>query len=157
MQFPTDPKLNRVLMKKKPAIGDLMDLCGENYALLLKMAPSLPKMKGHYQSHSVSGTRLHLQILEQSRYTSLIRLTYFFGDNEKQADPDSTLRVYHDSSQLELIDLRRRKLYLTNTYQHPNLIIKWKANLFIHKWLIYCLKSSPAFEFKHTDQIASVA
>ncbi len=153
MQFPHSSYRLRKLLKKQPSIGQLMDLCGENYALIMKLLPELKQLQGDFQSSLTNDTALHLQIIEQSPYTSLIRLTYLFGDQQQHADPDSTLRVYHDSQQLEIIDLRRSKLYLTNTYQHPNLLIKWKANLFMHKWLTYCLAGNHDF-VKHEQQPA---
>jgi len=136
-------KLNR-LLRFKPTLGQLMDLCEENYRLLLKLSPELHQMQGHYHSTKTANVDLHLEILEQSRYTTLLRLTYLFADGQ-QPDPDTTLRVYHDSRQLEIIDLKQKRLFGKHSYQHPALFMKWRANVFINKWLSYCIKQQHSF------------
>ncbi len=124
-------------LRAKPTLGQLVDLCEENYTLLDKMAPELKRMSGKYVSRCQAHVDLHLEILEQSPYTSLIHLTYFF-EQRNIANPDAILRVYHDSRQLEVIDLKEKSLSLLNNYQHPGLLLKWKANVFVSKWLSYC-------------------
>jgi uncharacterized protein YqiB (DUF1249 family) len=144
MQNSISPRsLNRFL-RLRPTLGQLMDLCEENYALLLKLAPGLTKMTGHFHSLRQPETDLHLEIFEQSPYTTLLRLTHFFQETG-EADPDITLRAYHDSRQLEIIDLKKKKLKI-NTYQQPGLMLKWKANLFINKWLQFCISQQHSFD-----------
>ena len=124
-------------LRAKPTLGQLVDLCEENYSLLHKIAPDLKNMQGKYISSCSPHIDLHLEILEQSPYTSLIHLTYFF-EQQNAGNPDAILRVYHDSRQLEVIDLKEKSLPLLNSYQHPGLLLKWKANIFVSKWLSYC-------------------
>ena len=58
---------------------------------------------------------LHLEVIDQAPYTTLLRLTYFFPFEDErvhrlpQADPDALLRAYHDARQVEVIDLRTLK------------------------------------------------
>ncbi len=149
MQKPNFPWKLTGTLKFKPSVGQLMDLCEENYYLLLKLAPELKLMQGKNLSTRLPHIDLHLEILEQSPYTSLIHLTYFFKPS-KEADPDTVLRVYHDSKQLEVIDLKQKYLPVIHTYEHPGLLMKWKANVFISKWLSYCLHQGHIFKLQST-------
>ena len=128
----------------KPTIGQLMDLCEENYTQIMKLAPELKLMQGHYLSNKKPHLDLHLEILEQSPYTTLLHLTYFFN-NHAQPDPDALLRIYHDSRQLEVINLKQQTLPVIRKFDHPGLQLKWRANVFISKWLSYCLFQQHAF------------
>ena len=145
MQKPNYPWNLNGALRFKPSVGQLMDLCEENYYLILKLAPDIHQMQGKYQSTQLPHIDLHLEILEQSPYTSLIHLTYFF-DHSRNADPDTVLRVYHDSRQVEVIDLKQKYLPVIHSYDHPGLLMKWKANIFISKWLSYCLHQGHTFD-----------
>jgi uncharacterized protein YqiB (DUF1249 family) len=122
-----------------------MALCEENYGVLRRLAPDLAELRGEARSQCEGGMDLHLEIIDQARYTTLLRLTYFFPYEDvrvhrlPQADPDALLRAYHDASQVEVIDLRQTALPLHKHYQSPALDAKWKANLFLSKWLGYCV------------------
>lgn len=148
MQRPAiDPALHRVLAE--PAtVGALLDLCEENYQLLRTIVPQLRSLYGCQRAGAaLAGPDLHLEILEQSRYTTTLRLTYYFDELAGQsADPDATLRVYHDARQVEVLDLRQRTLPTTRAFTPPGLDRKWKANVFISKWLWFCVVSGYHFE-----------
>lgn len=130
----------------RPSVGSLMALCEENYATLCCLAPGLKTLHGDHRSSCRGDIDLHLEIIEQGRYTTLLRLTHFFPHDDGQvhriseADPDTLLRVYHDARQVEVLDLRQTALPLHNHYRPPALEAKWKANLFLSKWLTYCVQ-----------------
>ena len=90
-----------LLTPERPSVGDLMRLCEENYAWLKRLAPGLADWRGEFQSLGRDGVELHLEVIEQSPYTSLLRLTYLFPQLDGQehriplADPDALLRAYH--------------------------------------------------------------
>ena len=89
---------------------------------------------------------LYLEILEQTPYTTLIHLTYYFEHQEGQRpDPDATLRAYHDARQIEILTLQQRIIPLNRGAQHPTLEQKWKINLFASKWLAYCVRQGHLF------------
>jgi len=134
------------MLKFKPSVGQLMDLCGENYRLFSKMAPELASMQGKYISSKSTQADLHMEIIEQSPYTTLIHLTYFFNQSNEKADPNATLRIYHDSKQLEVIHLKQKSLPIVRMFNFPGLILKWRANVFISKWLKYCLHQGHLFD-----------
>lgn len=135
----------------RPTVGDLMSLCEENYNVLERLAPGLREIRGEMRSSLDGGADLFLEVLEQSRYTTLLRLTHFFphGDGRvhrlPQADPDALVRVYHDSAQVEVLDLRQTALPLHNHYRSPALVAKWRANVFLGKWLGYCTQQGHCF------------
>lgn len=151
MQAPHYPWISPFVMEGRPTVGDLMSLCETNYRTLLRMTPDLCRMRGEMRSVRPGGLALHLEILEQSPYTTLLRLTYFFPHTDgkvhyvPEADPDALLRAYHDAGQVEVVDLRQTALPLHNHYQYPALETKWKANLFLSKWLPYCTRQGHRF------------
>jgi uncharacterized protein len=135
----------------RPTVGDLMTLCEENYRLLMRMVPDLRELRGERRSGREGGLDLHLEILEQGPYTTLLRLTHFFPYDDgqvhrvPQADPDALLRAYHDAGQVEVLDLRQTALPIHSHYRPPALLAKWRANIFLAKWLIYCSREGHRF------------
>lgn len=123
-----------------------MDLCEENYRHALKLAPDLRNLSGRYLSRARDEVDLYLEVLEQSPYTTVIHLTYYFHQGEQwRADPDATLRIYHDSRQVEVLDLSQHILPLGRECSAVTLQQKWKLNLFLGKWLAYCLSQGHQF------------
>jgi uncharacterized protein YqiB (DUF1249 family) len=128
-----------------------MSLCEENYRLLRRLAPELKSLRGEYRSPAVGGLDLHLEILEQTPYTTLLRLTHYFPyDDGKihrlaRPDPDALLRAYHDAGQVEVVDLLQTALPIHAHYQHPALLAKWRVNGFLSKWLAYCWRQGHHF------------
>jgi len=127
-----------------------MVLCEENYSLLCRLAPGLSRRQGLLMSRVEGAVDLQLTIESQSPYTTLIRLTHVFGGGDLGrsafgSDPDVRLRVYHDARQVEVLDLRQTALPLHADYQPPALDSKWRLNLFLGKWLAYCLHQGHRF------------
>jgi uncharacterized protein YqiB (DUF1249 family) len=139
----------RSLVDGRPSVGRLMELCEENYHHLQRLAPELRMMEGNFLSRLNGAMDLSLEILEQTPYTTLVHLTYFFAHEDGQLpDPDAMLRVYHDSCQAEILELRQKALPLNRGEEHPTLDQKWKANLFLSKWLCYCVQQGHRFSEK---------
>lgn len=127
-----------------------MALCEENYAALLRLAPGLPLLSGRLLSKPSGRAELRLTIDEQSRYTSTLRLTYFLHEGlaaggQQALEPDARLRAYHDAEQVEVLSLRQTVLPILSHYDYPALAAKWRANLFLSKWLGYCLREGHRF------------
>ena len=77
---------------------------------------------------SILGTRMS-QNLSRDR-----RLACYFSHQQGQVpDPDAVLRVYHDTAQVEVVDLRQSALPLVAGYHYPSLLNKWKVQLFLSK------------------------
>ena len=146
MRMPLYPWSVRSILTLQPTVGGLMDLCEENYRQLLRLAPAMGSMMGHYDSRVAGHVDLHLEVLEQTPYTSLIHLTYYFDHRDgTDPDPDATLRVYHDAGQAEVLDLEQRVLPIQGPPGLESLEQKWRANLFLSKWLSYCIAQGHRF------------
>jgi uncharacterized protein YqiB (DUF1249 family) len=125
-----------------------MDLCDENYHHLMRLAPRLHQLQGCRLSRVHQDVDLYLEVLEQTPYTTLVHLTYYFEHHAGQRpDPDATLRVYHDCRQVEVVDLRQRILPATDPRTPADLARKWRLNLFLSKWLSYCVREGHRFPF----------
>ena len=149
------PLSSAALLSARPTVGALMVLCEENYSLLCRLIQGLPGRQGRLVSRVEGAVDLHLTIEVQAPYTTLLRLTHVFGDGESGrlplgSDPDVRLRVYHDARQVEVLDLRQTALPLHADYQPPALDSKWRLNLFLGKWLAYCLHQGHRFRASST-------
>ncbi len=146
MRAPRYPWDLRALINSRPNIGWLMDLCEENYRHIIRMAPELRTLDGQFISQLDNAVDLHLDILEQTRYTTLMHLTYYFARaNGNKYDPDARVRIYYDSEQAELLELRQHNLSFSHGSGFPTLEQKWRVNLFLSKWISYCLLEGHTF------------
>lgn len=146
MQIPWHQFLQSTL-DSEPNVGRLLDLCEENYSRLQRLLPEMRELRGRYRSSPDGQAALYLEVLEHARYTSLIHLTHFFdGESQCEPDPDVTLRVYHDAREVEVIDLRQSQLSVESLYDVPGLANKWQANVFLAKWLKFCLQHGHRFQ-----------
>jgi len=104
--------------------------------------------------HSVSRTRgdcdLHLNVVERARYTSVLRLTYEFG--EKGAvirDPDLEVCVYHDARLAEVRSfcgfVRHSHMARMQMEVKRELDQRWSHNMMLNKWLEYCAERGHRF------------
>jgi uncharacterized protein YqiB (DUF1249 family) len=122
-----------------------MSLCEENYAALMRLIPELRRIQGEETLVNQSRQDLHLEVLEQAPYTTLLRLTHYFPHDDglihrqQNPEPDALLRAYHDARQVEVLDLRQTVLPIRTDYRYPALDSKWKVNLFLFKWMHFCL------------------
>jgi len=133
-------------LDSRPTVGDLLTLCEENYRCLHSLVPQLRRLQGEHCSSRPDHQDLHLTILEQTPYTTLLRLTYRFPHADGgTSDPDALLRVYHDARQVEVEDLRQQALPTDRLYEAPGLVNKWRLNLFVAKWLAFCLGQGHLF------------
>jgi len=131
-------------------MGMVLAQSEENYCLLTRLAPDLCLLEGKYISSLGQGLDLHLEVFEQTPYTSLIHLTYFFPHGvDHYPDPDATLRIYHDFRQVDVLDMRQSALPLERWGSHPTLEQRWKINLFLSKWLNYCISQGHRFLLSH--------
>lgn len=136
------------ILSGRPNVGALMGLCEENFGRLSRLVPDLRARSGVYTSRSTEAVELYLDVQEQARFTTTIGLTHLVpvhGEPRVYADPDARLRVYHDARQVEVLDLRQTILPLRADYQSPALAAKWQVNLFLAKWLGYCLRQGHGF------------
>ena len=135
------------LLDSRPTVGRLTELCEENYERLCRLVPGLRRLQAGHACRVGRQTELYLEVLEQARFMSRIRLTHYFDASRgtREPDPDMEIRVYHDARVVEVLGLRQHVLPTHTLYQAPGLLNKWRANLFLAKWLLFCLQQGHCF------------
>lgn len=121
----------------------LMTLYESNYIRLRGLVGDVRQLARPRVSRVPGDVDLHVEALEQSPYTTILRLTYFFaGADATLADPDLEVRVYHDARLAEASRCAR-------WVRHPRLARlqgdwpaalgeRWRRNMLLNKWLDYC-------------------
>jgi len=132
------------IVRPKSFVG-LMALYESNYLRLLQLIPELHRLDGYYQSTIASDCALHLEILDRSRYTITLSLSYFFYDGDvRVADPDMKIRVYLDGQLTEAMefsgDHRHAELRRLSRAHRNELDIRWRRNIVLNKWLDYLME-----------------
>ena len=132
----------------------LMDLYENNYLRLRRLVPDLKKIPASSISRLPGCLSLHMTVLERTKFTSTIYLTYYFEETTKSvAEPALTIRLYHDAHQVEV--LTGHLQHGRQQYRHiaeKTKKTKWKLNRFLYKWLGYCLYLGHHFTAsKHSD------
>lgn len=134
-------------------LSGLMNLFESNYSQLLQLIPDLDFKPGQglpFQqavSRSSDDFDLHLCVLEHTRYTVTLNLTYWL-DNGQTADPDLTVRVYNDAALAETVDgVKSRCAALRDIDpEHGGWNERQYArNLMLSKWLGYLLEHGHGF------------
>ena len=126
--------------------GWLMGLYAENHARLQRLFEPADLAPGQYVSDIGDGVPLFLDVLEQHRYTTELRLTYAMRDPVTgEPDPSAYLRVYHDARQVEATHcyVGRRWQDVIGMYPPPAEVIghRLRMNTFLGKWLQYLAES----------------
>lgn len=125
----------------------LMDLYENNYLRLRKLVPALLRLEGAQVSHVPGCLDVHLRVLEHSKYTTTLCLTYHFEDGSNVlTEPNLKLRIYHDAGLVEVVagHLKHGRQKLDQLPAHA-LRAKWRLNRFLYKWLGYCLHLGHCF------------
>lgn len=122
--------------------GWLMALYTENHERLEHLFAPVALEAGRYVSTVGDGLDLHIDVIEQHRYTTELRLTYAMPDPVTgQPDPSAYLRQYHDARQLEATHcyIGRRWQDVIGMYPPPAELIghRLRMNTFLGKWLQY--------------------
>lgn len=119
----------------------LMDLHENNYLRFKRLVADFDAIS-HKAISVVPGCMdLHLEVIERSKFTTTVRLSYYFFENQQViAEPDLKLRIYHDARLVEVLaghlkHGRQRLDHLPTTA----LRLKWRLNRLLYKWLGYCL------------------
>ncbi|MCU7960189.1 MAG: DUF1249 domain-containing protein [gamma proteobacterium symbiont of Bathyaustriella thionipta] len=133
----------------RPTLGGLVELCQENYALLLQLVPALQQQRElvtHKACSSIGGAELRLKVLEQTPYTSLIHLTHIFSAAGNNSEPDAVMRVYHDARQVEIQSLHGIAVPHNVSLHEDVLTRKWQQAQFLSRWLRFSLGCGHCFD-----------
>lgn len=132
----------------------LMALYEQNYLNVRLLAPGLLSMsEGEHWSRLPDCLDLRLRVLERSRYTTTINLSYVFSPGSSRVDkPDLCVRVYHDARSAEAMSglihgnrMERREV--------RDLRRSWALNRFLYKWLRYNLHRGHKFNREQGDDL----
>lgn len=120
----------------------LMALYAENHAKIAGLFPVRTLAPGRWVSDVGDGLPLHIDVIEQHRYTSEMRLSYAIADPVTgEPDPSAYLRLYHDASQLEATHcyVGRRWQDVIGLNPTPQRLLghRMRMNTFLGKWLQY--------------------
>ena len=145
-----------ILAQPSPnSFAGLMEMYEGNYIRLRKLLGDKENMPEVAVSRVVKGMDLYLQVLEQTKYTSTIALTYYFADAEEGflAFPNLKIRIYYDALQAEVMSqtYRRKNMaadpnfHAFNHHHDPTLFKRWRMNRFLYKWLHFCDRQGHSF------------
>ncbi len=128
----------------------LMALYEENYMRLRRLVPRFDAIDGSAVSRVSGCIDLHVTIIERSRYTTTLHLTYRFADGDGvRYEPDLRVRVQHDARTAEAMEVHMgRGRYHFDARR--TLERSWERNRFLHKWLGYCLHRGHRFPGRST-------
>lgn len=120
----------------------LMALYESNYLRLKRLLPELERLDGCFRSRVAGECDLHLEILERSRYTVTLSMTYHLEvDDGLLVDPDITVRAYLDGGLAEAMAIgnRQRNVALRRLVREHRreLDRRWRRNMVLNKWLEY--------------------
>ena len=146
-------RYGRILTPPLPSsFAGLMEMYEANYIRVRKLCGNKDAMPSVAVSRIAKGMDLYLQVLEQTKYTATIALTYYFADSKSGflAYPDLKLRIYYDALQAEVLcqSYRRQKNPNFRAFNHavsPSLLKRWRMNRFLFKWLSYCDRQGHSF------------
>jgi uncharacterized protein YqiB (DUF1249 family) len=138
------------------SFSGLMEMYEGNYIRLRKLLGDKDSMPPVAVSRVTNGMDVYLQVLEQTKYTSTIALTYYFSDPEEGflAYPNLKIRIYYDALQAEVMSKtykhkNRRSDPNFHAFNHridPTLLKRWRMNRFLFKWLAYCDRQGHSFQ-----------
>lgn len=127
--------------------ASLMDLYENNFIRFRKLVPDLAVLDENNVSRMEGCLGLHLSVLERSRFTTTLLLTYHFEDaGVITPEPNLILRIYHDACLVEVLGghLRHGREKLDHPPAHARRQ-KWRLNRFLYRWLGYCLHQGHRF------------
>jgi len=138
----------------------LMTLYESNFVRLRWLVRDLRAITARVVSKTASDCDLYLTPMDLSRYTSVFRLTYEFGEQgtgdaasgDQGAcvrDPDLEVCVYHDARLAEVRSFRGFQRHPQLSRLHSGLKReldqRWTRNMMLNKWLEYCAEQGHHF------------
>ena len=125
------------------SFSGLMTIYESNYIKLRELATAFDWSPQQRVSLSRRDSDLHAEITKREPYTTTMKLTYWFEETDGLvvADPDLTLRIYHDARLVEALAARDRhshhKLRELAADSGAELDRRWRINMMLNKWLDY--------------------
>lgn len=137
-----DSKLVPETIVRPNSFVGLMALYESNFLRLLQLIPEIGRLDGCFRSRVAGDCDLFVEIIETSRYTVTLSLTYHLPtDKGLLTDPDITVRVYLDGQQAEVLSIgerQRHEALRRLVFEHrEELDRRWRFNIVLNKWLDY--------------------
>ena len=154
---------------KPGTFSGLMNLYEGSYERLERLLVDIDWLfvPGNDRAESRSDTDfpLHLTVLERTKYTVTLHLTYCFDNDasgsEPVQDPDITLRLYADAKQAEVMESTRERVRFLGEHD-PGYVgaggwtaRQHAANVLLHKWLAYLLEHGHGFALAARPRVAA--
>lgn len=124
-----------------------LEVYDENYERLCSLLPD-PRQLVLHESLNFHGSDAYaFTLLEQTRYTSTVRLTADWQLCSKLIPAiEMTVRLYHDAGVAEVLSYQKSR-YFKVEYEYPNPSMRSKRekrrlNEFLRDWLACCLFAS---------------
>ena len=126
----------------KVDLAALMRVYETNYAKLVRLLPQLERV-GDCCVYEIHGTEFQIDILEATRYTTLISLVQL-GETPDYLRAFLRVRLYHDARVAEVCASQQISR-IQARYDYPNTKMhqrneKHQINAFLSDWLAYCLR-----------------
>lgn len=142
--------------------GWLMGLYAENFERLTRLFEPADLPRGAYASSIGDGLDVRIDVIEQHRYTTEMRITYAIRDPlTGEPDPSAYLRLYRDARQVEATHcyVGRRWQDVIGMYPPPAELIdhRMRMNTFLGKWLQYLAESGHGVATLHSSESESPA
>lgn len=120
----------------------LMALYESNFLRLLRLIPEIDHLDGCFKSRVAGDCDLYVEIIETSRYTVTLSLTYQLASGDGVlVNPDMMVRVYLDGRQAEVLaigEAQRHAALRRLVFEHrEELDRRWRCNIILNKWLEY--------------------
>jgi uncharacterized protein YqiB (DUF1249 family) len=135
--------LTKLYTQQSKTYTEVEALFEENYLKILQLIPALKAVKSHQCLVQNNSPNLYLLLENRFTHTGIFTLTHQIGLLNQ---PDIKFKIYFDARLLEVISVCK-KTQLNK--QHPHLSncsdtnIRWELNLFMARWLDYCLEKYP--------------
>lgn len=136
------------------SFSGLMTVYESNFIKLQQLVSSLGSLAASDATRISVTSRdcdLHLSVAQREPYTTTLNLTYWFpvARSAPVADPDLTVRVYHDARLAEAVAAVEthhhavlRELALRHSLELGR---RWRRNIMLNKWLDYLLENGHGF------------
>ncbi len=125
----------------------LMENYENNYIKLIKLCGNFDNLHEYSFSRISNALDLHLHVIERTKYTITLNLTYRlieYDDSKPKDVPNMLIRVYFDAMQAEVLH-RETKRASISEINDSHLRNKWKDNRFLYKWLYFFIAQGHVF------------
>ncbi|MBM4232980.1 MAG: DUF1249 domain-containing protein [Gammaproteobacteria bacterium] len=152
--LPTESLLPTSWRSQPGSFVALMSIYESNYRRLGQLVGELHSLDGLHRSSVQGDVELELTVIERSPYTTMLQLTYLFGEGAAiPTAPDMEVRIYHDAQLAEAYSWANRHAHpLLRSWRHHaglDLDQRWTRNIVLNKWLEYCLERGHGFTQLH--------